>query len=84
LFYYNIIFVLIGIRNNVKEIVIDQMGHKYSSKGHNISIGNTFACKFSRNKNNLHLLGCSTEHGEIIIQPTLTDNQIVQGPITRS
>uniref|UniRef100_A0A2S2QAU7 Protein lethal enticleless n=1 Tax=Sipha flava TaxID=143950 RepID=A0A2S2QAU7_9HEMI len=73
-----------GIRNNVKEIVIDQMGHKYSSKGHNISIGNTFACKFSRNKNNLHLLGCSTEHGEIIIQPTLTDNQIVQGPITRN
>lgn len=35
-----------------------------------IDIGNTFACKFSRNKNNLHLVGCSTELGEIVIENT--------------
>lgn len=36
----------------------------------NSEIGNTFACKFSRNKNNLHIVGCSSEHGEMIIQNT--------------
>lgn len=28
------------------------------------------ACKFSRNKPNLHILGCSLANGEIIIQNT--------------
>lgn len=36
----------------------------------NMDIGNTFACKFSRNKNNLHMVGCSSELGEIVIENT--------------
>lgn len=38
-----------------------------------IDTGNTFACKFSRNNNNLHVIGCSTEHGAIIIQNTMNN-----------
>lgn len=37
---------------------------------HGTDVGNTFACKFSKNKNNVHMLACSTEHGEVIIQNT--------------
>jgi len=54
---------------------IEQMGYlpQTNDNTHNTSIqtGNTFACKFSRNKNNLHIVGCSTEHGEIIVQNTI-------------
>jgi len=54
---------------------IGQMGYIPQTYGntHNtyIHVGNTFACKFSRNKNNLHIVGVSTEHGEIIVQNTI-------------
>lgn len=33
-------------------------------------IGNTFACKFSRNKPNLHVVGCASEYGKMFIQNT--------------
>lgn len=64
-------------------MVIDQIGYKVSKKPR-YHTGNIFACKFSRNKNNLHLLGCSTEHGEIVIQPALNDCDVEFGPISRS
>jgi len=36
-----------------------------------IYVGDTFACKFSRNKNNLHIVGVSSDQGEIIVQNTI-------------
>lgn len=58
---------------------IGQLGHK-PQKSHAcrtcyspIDVGNTFACKFSKNKNNLHMVGISTEHGEIIIVNTMNE-----------
>lgn len=39
----------------------------------NIEIGNTFACKFSKNKPNLHILGCASEYGHIVVQNTHGD-----------
>jgi len=54
---------------------IEKMGYvpQTNDNTHNTNtrVGNTFACKFSRNKNNLHMVGVSTEHGEIIIQNTI-------------
>jgi len=54
-------------------MLIEQMGYipQTYDNTHNTHIGNTFACKFSRNKNNLHIVGVSTEYGEIIVQNTI-------------
>jgi len=53
----------------------DKIGYKFPTMDNtyntNIGIGNTFACKFSRNKNNLHIVGCATESGDIIIENTI-------------
>lgn len=60
---------------------IGQLGHK-SQRNHScstcdtpIDVGNTFACKFSRNKNNLHMVCVSTEHGELIIVNSLNESR---------
>lgn len=65
----------VGIKKNVYDVFIERLS--YTSRNSslpntlfNTDIGNTFACKFSRNKNNLHVIGCSSEHGEIIIENT--------------
>lgn len=50
----------------------------------NIDIGNTFACKFSRNKNNLHIVGCSTELGEIVIENTYNYYDSMNGQFQKS
>lgn len=42
------------------------------------NLGNTFACKFSKNKNNLHVIACSTERGELVVQNTLMDDTAVK------
>jgi len=56
---------------------MDKIGYKRPIMGNthntNIDTGNTFACKFSRNKNNLHIVGCATEAGDIIIENTQGD-----------
>lgn len=56
-------------------MLIEKMGYvpQTNDNTHNTNthVGNTFACKFSRNKNNLHVVGVSTEHGEIIVQNTI-------------
>lgn len=56
------------------DMYIDKIGYKRPTM-HNMynttfDTGNTFACKFSRNKNNLHIVGCATENGDIIIENT--------------
>lgn len=56
-------------------MVIDQMGCPSTTKD---PIGQVYTCKFSRNKNNLHVLGFSTENGRIIIQQTLNYRDIAQ------
>jgi len=70
---YNLVFIieyliyLIGFRKNVNNIFIEQLGYlprKYFNNSI-IDIGNTFACKFSRNKNNLHVIDCSSENDDI-------------------
>jgi len=70
---YSFIIYGIGFKNNVNDILIEQLGYfpKLNKNNTKTDIGNTFACKFSRNKNNLHIIGCSSEHGEIIIKNTL-------------
>ncbi|XP_025200533.1 denticleless protein homolog B [Melanaphis sacchari] len=64
-----------GFKSKLNDTFIDKIGYKPVANDDfcntNIDIGNTFACKFSRNKNNLHIVGCSTEHGEIIVQNTI-------------
>lgn len=66
--------LFIGLRKNVYDIFFEQIGFlpRKNDLEHNtnIDIGNTFACKFSRNKNNLHMVGCSTELGEMVIENT--------------
>lgn len=42
----------------------------YDMEYHDVNIGNTFACKFSKNRNNLHIMACVTEHGEVVVQNT--------------
>lgn len=37
-----------------------------------------YPCKFSKNKNSLHILGCSSEYGEIVIQNTLNHFDLPQ------
>lgn len=37
-------------------------------------IGVVFSCKFSKNLNNTHIMGCSTYYGEIILQNTKSHN----------
>ncbi|XP_027844129.2 denticleless protein homolog B isoform X1 [Aphis gossypii] len=58
----------------IYDMYLDKIGYKHPrmDNTHNINIdtGNTFACKFSRNKNNLHIVGCATEIGDIIIENT--------------
>lgn len=77
----SIIFILIGIRKNVKEMFIDQMG----CQSLNIdTIDNVSCCKFSRNKNNLHVLGLSLGCGQIFIQQTITDSVIAPLDIQKS
>lgn len=57
------------------DMYIDKIGYKrptmHNTHNTNIDTGNTFACKFSRNKNNLHVVGCATESGDIIIENTI-------------
>lgn len=42
-----------------------------------IDIGSTFSCKFSKNNNNLHIIACSTENGDIIIQDTFENDLLI-------
>ncbi|XP_026818722.1 denticleless protein homolog B [Rhopalosiphum maidis] len=61
-----------GFKSKLSYMFIDKIGYiSQSNDTDNSNIGNTFACKFSRNKNNLHIVGCSTEHGEIIVLNTV-------------
>ncbi|CAI6376892.1 unnamed protein product [Macrosiphum euphorbiae] len=72
-----------GIKSKLNDMFIGQMGYipqtydgasdyPLDDTGNTyIYIGNTFACKFSRNKNNSHLVGISTVHGEIILENTI-------------
>lgn len=64
-----------GFQSKLSDMLIEQMGYipETNDNTHNTdtNVGNTFACKFSRNKNNLHIVGVSTEHGEIIVQNTV-------------
>lgn len=43
-----------------------------------------YPCKFSRHLNNLHVLGCSSEYGEIIIQNTINHFDLSQEQYTLS
>lgn len=49
---------------------IHRLGYRQEEDG---LMHNAFACKFSKNKSNLHVIGCSSEYGAIIIQNTLPD-----------
>jgi len=56
----------------LNDILIGKLGYiPPLNLGLGIHVGNTFACKFSRNKNNLHIVGVASEYGEIIVQNTL-------------
>lgn len=84
-----ILFIyFIGPRKNVFDMFIEQIGclPRKNDGVHNtnIDIGNTFACKFSRNKNNLHMVGCSTELGEIVIENTYDYFSSIKGQFHRS
>lgn len=74
--YYSIIYLFQGFQSKLSDIFIEKMGYiiptNDNTQNTNINVGNTFACKFSRNKNNLHIVGVSTEHGEIIVQNTVS------------
>ncbi|XP_008188067.2 denticleless protein homolog isoform X2 [Acyrthosiphon pisum] len=64
-----------GFKSKLSDMFIGQMGYIPQANDNTdntiIHVGNTFACKFSRNKNNLHIVGVSTEHGDILIQNTI-------------
>ncbi|XP_050439010.1 denticleless protein homolog B isoform X2 [Adelges cooleyi] len=59
-----------GFRKNIFDLYIEKLDCAPDSLKL-CDIGNTFACRFSRNQNNLHILACSTEHGEIVVQNTI-------------
>ncbi|CAI6372891.1 unnamed protein product [Macrosiphum euphorbiae] len=63
-----------GLKSKLSDMLIGQMGYipQTNDNTHNTyCIGDTYACKFSRNKNNLHIVGVSTDYGEIIVQNTI-------------
>ncbi|CAI6353483.1 unnamed protein product [Macrosiphum euphorbiae] len=63
-----------GLKSKLSDMLIGQMGYipQTNDNTHNIyCVGKTYACKFSRNKNNLHIVGVSTDYGEIIVQNTI-------------
>lgn len=63
---------------------MEQLGGRLTNDSFSVvDVGNTFACKFSRNNNNLHVVGCASEYGEIIIQNTADDDCLFDR-ITRS
>ncbi|XP_050527322.1 denticleless protein homolog B isoform X2 [Daktulosphaira vitifoliae] len=75
-----------GFRRNIFDFYVERLECEFDNltinQEHNI--GNTFACKFSRNRNNLHILACTTEHGEIIIQNTiknLSEKQLIKSTL---
>lgn len=65
------IYYLIGLRRNIYGDLIGVMACRLKNWDEvDLSLGSTFSCKFSRNKNNLHVAACSTEKGEILVQNT--------------
>ncbi|VVC34555.1 Hypothetical protein CINCED_3A012480 [Cinara cedri] len=71
-----------GFKQNISENLIEKMRcTAYNMNNLETYIGSTFCCKFSKNKNNLHMVACSTDHGEIIIQNTLEDNEMKGGVV---
>lgn len=66
-----------ALNKNIYDLYMDKIGYRRLKMDNmyntNIDTGNTFACKFSRNKNNLHIVGCATEAGDIIIENTSGD-----------
>lgn len=62
------IYDFTGPKRKVYDLFIHQLG---SRQDENDLMHNAFACKFSRNKSNLHVIGSATEHGYIIVQNTL-------------
>jgi len=67
--------IFLGFKKNVNDIYIEHLGYapRRNIQNTTIDIGNTFACKFSRYKSNLHIIGCSSEHGDVVIQNTMND-----------
>lgn len=81
----NNLFYFIGLKKDIYGMYIEKLRYipvdNFYTHSANSEIGNTFACKFSKNKPNLHVVGCSSEYGNMVIQNTHSNSYNYWEPI---